>query len=95
MSVATVLDIFSSNIIKTTVPAEKRQKIVPGHIALIGNNLKDHSVHLCQNVLKNTLLMMYSEIIEDSKAGSSNSADEAECILSELLVVYKVGSPFT
>ena len=37
---------------------------------------------------------MYSEIIEDSGASSSNSTDEVEWFLSEPLVDYKVGTPF-
>ena len=43
---------------------------------------------------KDNLLTMYSEIIEDSGASSSNSTDEVECFLSEPLVDYKVGTPF-
>ena len=94
--------LFASNIIKTTVKEmleEEIQKIAPAE-----NNSpsrqevrpRSPSPPEQKRVRKDTLLTMYSEIIEDSGFSSSSYfADEFELFLSELLVDYKTGCPFT
>ena len=98
---------FASNIIKMTVKEmleEEIQKVMadkdddlshsrqqsPSSVSRVGSLTSP----VPKRAKKDTLLTMYSEIIEDSGASSSSSADEVECFLSEPLVDYKVGNPF-
>ena len=110
LSIATILDpcfkdkFFASNIIKMTVKEmleEEIRKIVPSKDDTSQSRQESSEVRsrsptppMPKRAKKNTLLNMYSEIIEDSGTSSSNSADEFEQFLSEPLVDYKAGSPF-
>ena len=110
LSIATILDprfkdkFFASNIIKMTVKEmleEEIRKIVPSKDDTSQSRQESSEVRsrsptppVPKRAKKDTLLNMYSEIIEDSGTSSSNSADEFEQFLSEPLVDYKAGSPF-
>ena len=110
LSIATILDprfkdkFFASNIIKMTMKEmleEEIRKIVPIEDDTSQSRQESSEVRsrpptppVPKHAKKDTLLNMYSEIIEDSGTSSSNSADEFEQFLSEPLVDYKAGSPF-
>ena len=98
---------FASNIIKMTVKEmleEEIQKVMadkdddsshsrqqlPSSVSRVGSLTSP----VPKRAKKDTLLTMYSEIIEDSGVSSSSSADEVECFLSEPLVDYKIDNPF-
>ena len=98
---------FASNIIKTTVKEmleEEIQMIVTDKDNDLSHSRQESpssrsrigcpTSPVPKRPKKDNLLTMYSEIIEDSGASSSNSTDEVECFLSEPLVDYKVGTPF-
>lgn len=98
---------FASNIIKTTVKEmleEEIQMIVADKDDDLSHSRQEspssrsrigcRTSPVPKRPKKDNLLTMYSEIIEDSGASSSNSTDEVECFLSEPLVDYKVGTPF-
>ena len=108
LSIAIMLDprfkdkFFASNISKTTVKEmleEEIQKIAPGEDFLSQSRQEARpstpSPPMQKRARKDTLLAMYTEIIEDSGSSSSSySADELKLFLSEPLVDYKTGSPF-
>ena len=110
LSIATILDprfkdkFFASNIIKMTVKEmleEEIRKIVPSKDDTSQSRQESSEVRsrsptppVPKLAKKDTLLNMYSEIIEDSGTSSSNSADKFEQFLSGPLVDYKAGSPF-
>ena len=97
---------FASNIIKMTVKEmleEEIRKIAPNDNEDDSSQSRQESSEATsrsptspvqKHAKKDTLLILYSEIIEDSGASSSNSADELEQFLSEPLVDYKAWSPF-
>ena len=106
LSIATILDprfkdkFFASNIIKTSVKEmldEEMQKIVDEDNSIVSREQSvssRSSTPSPKRAKKDTLLTMYSEIIENSGASASVSLDEVECYLGEPLLDYKSGNPF-
>jgi len=106
LSIATILDprfkdkFFASNIIKTSVKEmlnEEMQKIVDKDNSLVSGEQSvssRSSTPSPKRAKKDTLLTVYSEIIDNSGASASVSLDEVECYLGEPLLDYKSGNPF-
>ena len=108
LSIATMLDprfkdkFFASNISKTTVKEmleEEIEKIALGEDFLSQSRQEARprtpSPPMQKRARKDTLLTMYTGIIEDSGSSSSSySGDKLELFLSEPLVDYKTSSPF-